>query len=132
MPKPDNAVHASDAQIYGRLLSYVAPYWGAFSLSMAGFILYSLSNVGFMQLVAYIVDSLGGEDPLVDTRVEPILRGLFGEGNSLNRNVIPLAIVFIRGSPSNRDSAKPSPKLDSASNCGSMEPMAMPLPSAHS
>lgn len=97
MPKKNSAgaTSPSDSQVYGRLLSYVTPYWGAFLLSMLGFILYSLSNVGFMQLVAYIVDSLGGQDPLVNTRAEPVLRSLFGEGDSLNRNVIPLAIVTI-------------------------------------
>ncbi|XOV88742.1 MAG: lipid A export permease/ATP-binding protein MsbA [Pseudomonadota bacterium] len=90
-----NHTRATDAQIYRRLLTYVTPYWGAFLLSIAGFILYSMSNVGFMQLVAYIVDSLSGKDPLVDSRVEPFLRNLFGEGDSLNRNVIPIAIVLI-------------------------------------
>lgn len=95
MPKRNKPKAATDAQIYGRLLSYVTPYWVAFLFSMFGFMLYSLSNVGFMQLVAYIVDSLSGSDPLVNTRVEPLLRGLFGESDSLNRNVIPIAIVFI-------------------------------------
>ena len=95
MPKNAKAGAASDAQVYGRLLSYVTPYWGAFLLSMFGFMLYSLSNVGFMQLVAYIVDSLSGKDPLIDTRAEPVLRSLFGDADSLNRNVIPMAIVFI-------------------------------------
>lgn len=95
MPKNNSATDPTDAQIYGRLLSYVAPYWGAFLLSMFGFMLYSLSNVGFMQLVAYIVDSLSGKDPLIDTRVEPFLRSLFGDADSLNRNVIPIAIVTI-------------------------------------
>ncbi len=95
MPNNDSPKTTTDTQVYGRLLSYVTPYWAAFLLSMFGFILYSLSNVGFMQLVAYIVDSLSGKDPLVDTRVEPVLRALFGDSDSLNRNVIPLAIVSI-------------------------------------
>ena len=72
MPKKTNKAQASDAAIYGRLLSYVTPYWGAFLLSVVGFVLYSISNVGFMQLVAYIVDSLSGHDPLVHSRVAPM------------------------------------------------------------
>ena len=48
----------SDLRIYGRLLSYVVPYWAAFLLSIFGFLLYSISNVSFVQLIAYIVDSL--------------------------------------------------------------------------
>lgn len=95
MPKNNSDSGVTDTQVYGRLLSYVTPYWAAFIFSMLGFVLYSLSNVGFMQLVAYIVDSLSGKDPLLDTQVEPILRDLFGEGGSLNRNIIPIAIVFI-------------------------------------
>ena len=40
---------SSDIGIYSRLLAYVIPYWGAFLLSMIGFLLYSLANVGFVQ-----------------------------------------------------------------------------------
>lgn len=85
----------SDVQIYGRLLTYVTPYWAAFLLSMVGFIIFSVSNVGFMQLVAYIVDSLSGEDPLINTAFANRIGGLFGEDDALNRTVIPLAIVLI-------------------------------------
>lgn len=81
--------------MYGRLLSYVTPYWVAFLLSVAGFALYSLSNVGFMQLLAYIVDSLNGQDPLLHTGIEPFLRSIFGQGGQLNRDVIPVSIVII-------------------------------------
>ena len=95
MQKKINKVRASDAAIYGRLLSYVTPYWGAFLLSVVGFVLYSISNVGFMQLVAYIVDSLSGHDPLVHSRVGPYLQDIFGDAEKLNRNLIPAAIVII-------------------------------------
>lgn len=86
---------AKDVVIYGRLLSYVTPYWLAFLLSVVGFVLYSISNVGFMQLVAYIVDSLSGQDPLINSGMEPVLRDLFGDRGALNREVIPIAIVLI-------------------------------------
>ena len=53
----------SDLGIYSRLLAYVIPYWGAFLLSMMGFFLSSLANVGFVQLISFIVDSLGQNTP---------------------------------------------------------------------
>lgn len=85
----------SDLRIYGRLLSYVVPYWAAFLLSIFGFFLYSVSNVAFLQLISYIVDSLqpGGSPVSGDPT------GYFGEylevGGDLNRTLIPIAIVII-------------------------------------
>lgn len=89
-----------DMQIYGRLLSYVTPYWGAFLLAMVGFMIYSLANVSFVQLISYIVDSLGGNDPLASSGVAEKIRSFTGSGDELNRTVIPfliVAIVFSRG-----------------------------------
>jgi subfamily B ATP-binding cassette protein MsbA len=90
----------TDVQIYGRLLTYVTPYWAAFLLSIFGFMIYSVANVGFLQLIGYIVDSLGGQDPLAGTEAAGFIREIFGEGEALNRTVIPfmiVAIVFGRG-----------------------------------
>ena len=55
---------STDMQIYTRLLAYVVPLWGAFALSILGFVIYSLANVSFAQLISYIVDSLQVRDPL--------------------------------------------------------------------
>ena len=90
---PDS--RTSDARIYGRLLSYVIPYWPAFVFSIAGFIIYSVSNVSFLHLLGYIVDSLGGKDPLSDSQLAPLVRDLFRGEGELNRTIIPLAIIFI-------------------------------------
>tara|TARA_R110002073_G_scaffold25378_21_gene84246 strand:- start:1346 stop:4264 length:2919 start_codon:yes stop_codon:yes gene_type:complete len=85
----------TDIQIYGRLLRYVTPYWGAFLLSIVGFIIYSIANVSFLQLIGYIVDSLGGNDPLAETQAAPYIREMFGGDGALNRTIIPIAIVLI-------------------------------------
>ncbi|MBQ74463.1 MAG: lipid ABC transporter permease [Gammaproteobacteria bacterium] len=85
----------SDVKIYSRLLSYVIPYWGAFLLSILGFLIFSLSNVSFLQLVSYIVDSIKSPDPLVQSGNSDYLQEIFGPGDSLNRTVIPVAIVLI-------------------------------------
>ncbi|MEX1237732.1 MAG: lipid ABC transporter permease/ATP-binding protein, partial [Pseudomonadales bacterium] len=76
-------------------MSYVTPYWAAFLLSMLGFMIYSVSNVGFVQLVGYIVDSLGGNDALANTSIAPVLNDILGEPESLNRLFIPAMIVLI-------------------------------------
>ena len=87
--------HQTDMQIYGRLLKYVTPYWAAFLLSIFGFMIYSLANVSFLQLLGYIVDSLGGNDPLAGTEAAPLIRDFFGGDGELNRTIIPVAIVMI-------------------------------------
>jgi subfamily B ATP-binding cassette protein MsbA len=89
-----------DLHIYGRLLSYVVPYWAAFLLSIVGFVLYSAANVGFVQLIGYIVDSLGGNDPLAGSGIANQIQSVVGDGQELNRTVIPIlivSIVFMRG-----------------------------------
>ena len=86
---------SNDVKIYGRLLSYVVPYWGAFLLSILGFLIFALANVSFLQLISYIVDSLKGTDPLVQSNYSAFLENIFGQGDSLNRTVIPIAIVII-------------------------------------
>ena len=90
----------TDVQIYWRLISYVVPYWPAFLLSVLGFSCYAASNVGFVQLMAYIVDSLGGNDVLLNTDFGNFVQGIMGDDDSLNRTIIPLGIiatVLLRG-----------------------------------
>lgn len=90
----------SDIKIYRRLLSYVVPYWAAFLLSIVGFLLYSVSNVSFVQLISYIVDSLNAEGAFPDAQYGELFARVFGEAGDLNRTLIPVAIVaiaFLRG-----------------------------------
>ena len=85
---------STDTQIYRRLLTYVTPYWLAFLLSIIGFALYSISNVGFAELIGYIVDSLGGDDPLAGTKFADYLTQLFGDTGELNRTAMPILIIL--------------------------------------
>jgi subfamily B ATP-binding cassette protein MsbA len=97
----------SDAKIYGRLLTYVIPYWAAFIFSILGFLLYSLANVSFLGLISYIVDSLkAGSTETVDSlraqssEYAQYFSELLGDPTDLNRAIIPLAIIgiaFVRG-----------------------------------
>ena len=87
-------------QVYQRLLSYVLPYWGAFLLSVFGFLLYSAANVSFVQLVSYIVDSLQLDDAQLNPDLSTFMHQLFGEPGNLNRILIPgmiVVIAFVRG-----------------------------------
>lgn len=89
---------SSDIKIYSRLLSYVVPYWPAFLLSIVGFLIYSLSNVAFLNLVGYIVDSInpdGGSQVPMDEEMAAYFSSLLGEPGDLNRTLVPLAIVLI-------------------------------------
>lgn len=95
MFKKSSSENVSDIQVYRRLLSYVTPFWVAFLASILGFLIYSVSNVAFVQLLAYIVDSIDGKDPLMGSAVGDFLTGLLPGSTSLNRTVIPAAMIFI-------------------------------------
>ncbi len=85
----------SDVQVYGRLLKYVSIYWAAFLLSMLGFIIHSVANVGFVQLIAYIIDFLEGRSVVPDSYAGSFMREYFGEPETLNRTLIPIFIVLV-------------------------------------
>ena len=85
----------SELGVYSRLLTYVIPYWGAFLLSMIGFLLYSLANVGFVQLISFIVDSLGQNTPALGSGARLYFEKIFGPADQLDRVLIPLGIILI-------------------------------------
>ena len=85
----------SELGLYSRLLTYVIPYWGAFILSMIGFLLYSLANVGFVQLISFIVDSLGQNTPALGSGARLYFEKIFGPADQLDRVLIPLGIILI-------------------------------------
>ena len=87
--------HKSDLAIYRRLLTYVLPYWAAFLISIVGFLIYSLSNVSFVWLVSYIVDSLQSGAAPIAVGVKEHLSAILGEEGDLNRTLIPVLIVLM-------------------------------------
>ncbi len=89
------ADRATDVQLYRRLLSYVAPFWLAFLFSILGYLIYSLSNVAFIQLLSYIVDSIGGKDPLQGSALAGYVSRFVPPGDSINRTIIPISMIFI-------------------------------------
>ena len=83
----------SDWSIYRRLLSYT--HWGAFMLSVFGFILYSLANVSVLQVISYLVDSLQGTSSMMSSRFSEVFRDWFGAGADVDQTMVPIAIVLI-------------------------------------
>jgi subfamily B ATP-binding cassette protein MsbA len=89
----------SDWALYGRLLSYVAQYAGAFLLSIFGFIVYSGANVLLADLTQFLLDSLG-ESPQIDIGVvSQIAYWLWpqGEKSALDyaRVAVPIAAIVL-------------------------------------
>lgn len=53
---------ASDWQLYKRLLTYIWPLKWAFLLSFVGFLCYAFMDVLAVDILQYLIDSLGGEE----------------------------------------------------------------------
>lgn len=54
------ATTTSGWQAYGRLLTYVRPYWAAFALSVVGYAVYAASSTAFAQIMKLLIDSIQG------------------------------------------------------------------------
>lgn len=91
----DTPASRQDGRVYVRLLQYVRPLLGAFLISTAGYLVYSASNIGFVGLLQYIVDSLNGDDPLAGITWATNAAAWLGTGDQLNRAVIPAAMIVI-------------------------------------
>ncbi len=59
---PRRSGQVSDWRLYGRLLSYIVPYWYIFAFSMLGYIVYSLGNVLLADMMQFLLDSLNESD----------------------------------------------------------------------
>ncbi len=56
------SVGQSDLKVYLRLLKYVLPYWVAFALSIAGFLLFASSQPMLAHMLKYFLDGLQNPD----------------------------------------------------------------------
>ncbi len=72
----------SDLKVYLRLLRYVLPYWGAFALSVLGFLIFASSQPMLADMLKYFLDGLQSPDGAELLGV-PLVYG------------VPLAIVLI-------------------------------------
>lgn len=53
-----NSDQQSSMKIYLRLLKYVLPYWGAFALSIVGFVLFASSQPMLADMLKHFLDAL--------------------------------------------------------------------------
>ena len=77
-----SSTQQSDLKVYLRLLRYVLPYWGAFALSIVGFLLFASSQPMLADMLKYFLDGLQSPDSTALLGV-PLVYG------------VPLAIVLI-------------------------------------
>ncbi|MDQ2076527.1 lipid A export permease/ATP-binding protein MsbA [Marinimicrobium sp. ABcell2] len=53
---------AASLKVYLRLLGYLKPYWGIFSLSILGFVIYSAAQPAMAQFMEYLLDFINERD----------------------------------------------------------------------
>ena len=93
----------NDWQLYLRILGYVLPYWYIFAFSILGYIVYSVGNVLFADLMQFLLDSLNESDNVNDSILGGIAHSLFpdtGMGTlEFARIAVPVTVItlaFIR------------------------------------
>ena len=89
----------SDWQLYGRLLSYVLPYWWVFGLSLLGYVVYSAGNVLLADMMQFLLDALNKSDAADSGLVSRVAYGLFYvEGMDkleFTRIAFPVSLVIL-------------------------------------
>src|SRR5690554_6575566 len=56
------ATDTASLTVYWRLLGYLKPYWGIFTLSIVGFVLYSVSQPAMAQFMEYLLEFINAPD----------------------------------------------------------------------
>ncbi|MBL4583101.1 MAG: lipid A export permease/ATP-binding protein MsbA [Pseudomonadales bacterium] len=98
LDKESSAQDVNDWAIYKRLLAYVAPFWAAFALSIAGFAIFSLASVGFAELMKHMVDAVNGDNTDARFWIPFALVGLFfvrGIGSFLGNYCLAYVANFV-------------------------------------
>jgi subfamily B ATP-binding cassette protein MsbA len=89
-----NSTQQSGLKVYLRLLRYVVPYWGLFTVSLVGFLIFASTQPMLGYILKYFVDGLSNPDASFFANV-PYL-GEIGWLAGLNLvQVVPLLIVLI-------------------------------------
>ncbi|MEH6588154.1 MAG: lipid A export permease/ATP-binding protein MsbA [Halioglobus sp.] len=98
-PTPVRGGKVSDWQLYGRLLSYVLPYWWVFGLSLLGYIVYSAGNVLLADMMQFLLDALNQSEAADSGLVSRVAYGLFYvEGMDkleFTRIAFPVSLVIL-------------------------------------
>ena len=94
-----DAVRASDWQLYVRLLTYVLPYWYIFLFSILGYIIYSLGNVMLADMMQFLLDALSDTDTAEPGFVSRAASAVYPRGEmgaqEYARIAVPIAAVSL-------------------------------------
>lgn len=89
----------NDWRIYRRLLGYVTPQWPMFSLSLVGYVIYSLGNVLLADLMQFLLDSLDDSVRVTSGIVSSIAYRFFDNSGlgrvEFARIAVPVAMVTL-------------------------------------
>ena len=92
----------TDWQLYGRLLSYVQPYWHFFAFSLCGYLVYSLCTVLLADLMQFLLDALNDSEQVATGLISGFTYRVFGDRGmtsvELARIAVPLAILLLTSS----------------------------------
>ncbi len=87
---------ATDSKIYLRLLSYVKPLWLVFVLSIIGFWIFSIVEVGLIAITELLIGLVGGELPAEKGFLSKWVVTHFGEPDmEVARWAIPAIMLFM-------------------------------------
>ena len=64
-----NKTKPSDFKIYGRLISYVLPYYPQFLISILGFAVFAGSQVAFAEWLKRVIDYVGSASQTEESRL---------------------------------------------------------------
>jgi ATP-binding cassette, subfamily B, bacterial MsbA len=89
----------SDWQLYGRLLSYVIPYWWVFLLSLMGYIVYSAGSVLLADMMQFLLDALNNSEAADSGLVAGVAYGLFYDSSmdrlEFTRVAFPVCLIAV-------------------------------------
>jgi len=89
----------SDWQLYRRLLGYVVPYWWVFLFSLLGYVVYSLGNVLFADMMQFLLDALNDSEDVDSGLVSRVAYRLFYEPGmdtlEFTRIAFPVILILV-------------------------------------
>ena len=91
----DNSNQQSSLKVYLRLLRYVVPYWGLFTVSIIGFLIFASTQPMLGYILKYFVDGLSNPDASLFSGVSWIAEGAPWLVHLKLLQAVPLLIVLI-------------------------------------
>ena len=90
-----NSTQQSSVKIYLRLLRYVVPYWGLFSISILGFLIFASTQPMLGYILKYFVDGLSNPEASLFAGVPWLLENAPWLAHLKLLQAVPLLIVLI-------------------------------------